>query len=148
MKVNNQMSFQIMSLPENVAVARVTVAALAAQLNFTLSELDEIKVAVSEAVSNAIIHGYENNPKNSVQVVIKLYEHALEIAVEDEGKGIEDIEQALQPAYSSDPERMGLGFVFMQSFMNDFRVKSEVGKGTQVIMVKKLEAESDPSPES
>ncbi|MFZ3170788.1 MAG: anti-sigma F factor [Carboxydocellales bacterium] len=148
MKVNNQMSFQLMSLPENVAVARVTVAALAAQLNFTLSELDEIKVAVSEAVSNAIIHGYDNNPKYSVQVVIKLYEHALEIVVEDKGKGIEDIEQALQPAFSSDPERMGLGFVFMQSFMNDFRVKSEVGKGTQVIMVKKLEAESDPSPES
>ena len=148
MKVNNQISFQLMSLPENVAVARVTVAALAAQLNFTLSELDEIKVAVSEAVSNAIIHGYENNPKYFVQVVIKLYEHALEIVVEDQGKGIEDIEQALQPAYSSDPERMGLGFVFMQSFMNDFRVKSEVGKGTQVIMVKKLEAESDPSPES
>lgn len=148
MKVNNQMSFQLMSLPENVAVARVTVAAVAAQLNFTLSELDEIKVAVSEAVSNAIIHGYENNPKYSVQVVIKLYEQALEIVVEDKGKGIDDIEQALQPAYSSDPERMGLGFVFMQSFMNDFKVKSEVGKGTQVIMVKKLEAETDPSPES
>jgi len=147
-KVKNQARFEFMSLPENVAVARVTAAAFASQLDFTLSELDEIKVAVSEAVSNAIIHGYENRPEGTVRVEITLYENALEIVVDDEGKGIEDIPQALEPAYSTDPERMGLGFVFMQSFMNEFRVKSEVGKGTQVIMVKKLEAASDPGPES
>lgn len=148
MKVKNQVKLEFLSVPENVAVARVTAAALAAQLDYTLSDLEDIKVAVSEAVSNAIIHGYSGRPDGKVSVIITLYAKQLEIVVEDFGKGIADLEQALQPAYSSDPERMGLGFVFMQSFMDEFKVKTESGKGTRVIMVKRFAAAANPGPDN
>lgn len=130
----NKAVLEFSSRPENVAFARVAVAALAAQLDFTLSDLDEIKVAVSEAVTNAIIHGYENQTDRMVRVEIKIAEEYIGIEVIDHGKGIKDINQALEPAYSTDPERMGLGFAFMQSFMEKFEVSSAPGKGTRVKM--------------
>lgn len=140
MKISNQIKLEIMSIPENVALARVTVASFAAQLDFTLIDLDEIKVAVSEAVSNAIIHGYENDPNQIVTMIITLYKNkTLEIIIEDTGKGIANIDQALQPSFSSDDERMGLGFVFMQSFMDNFQVDSKINQGTKVTMVKKYD---------
>ncbi len=136
MKIKNQVKLVFLSLPENVALARITVAAFAAQLDLTLEDLEEIKVATSEAVSNAIIHGYNNDPNKIVTVIATTTENSLEIAIEDEGKGIPDIARAMQPAYSTDPERMGLGFVFMQSFMDRVDVQSVVNKGTRVLLVK------------
>lgn len=136
MKIKNQVKLVFLSLPENVALARITVAAFAAQLDLTLEDLEEIKVATSEAVSNAIIHGYDNDPNKIVTVIATTTENSLEIAIEDEGKGIPDIARAMQPAYSTDPERMGLGFVFMQSFMDRVDVQSVVNKGTRVLLVK------------
>ncbi|MDD4334777.1 MAG: anti-sigma F factor [Desulfotomaculaceae bacterium] len=136
MQLINQMRLEFLSIPANVAFARVTVAAFASQLDFTLADLEEIKVAVSEAVGNAIIHGYEHVPDRFVKVYAALTLDTLEMRVEDDGKGIEDIEKALQPAFSTDAERLGLGFVFMQSFMENFRVESTMGRGTTVIMSK------------
>lgn len=132
----NQMRLEFLSIPANVAFARVAVAAFASQLDFTLEDLEEIKTAVSEAVSNSIIHGYEHEPDRLVRVYAALTLDTLEIRVEDDGKGIIDIDRALQPAFSTDAERLGLGFVFMQSFMENFRVESTPGRGTTVIMSK------------
>ncbi|MHB8986659.1 MAG: anti-sigma F factor, partial [Eubacteriales bacterium] len=98
----------------------------------------EKNTAVSEAVGNAIIHGYENAADKTVRVTSALTDNSIEITVEDDGKGIEDIEQAIQPAFSTDPERMGLGFVFMQSFMDRLKVDSEPGRGTMVAMTKNV----------
>ncbi len=137
MKIKNQLKLSFMSIAENVALARVAVAAFAAQLDFTLEDIEEIKVAVSEAVSNCIIHGYENDPNRTVNIICTIYDDVLEILVEDEGKGIADISKALQPAFSTDPERMGLGFTFMQSFMDKVDVKSALNKGTTVTMLKR-----------
>lgn len=137
MRLINQMKLEFLSLPANVAFARVTVAAFAAQIDYTLSDLEEIKVAVSEAVSNAIIHGYEHAPDRLVRIYAALTADTLEIRVEDDGKGIADISKALQPAFSTDAERLGLGFVFMQSFMDTFQVDSKPGRGTVVKMSKR-----------
>jgi len=137
-KLINSIKMEFSSIADNVGLARVTVATIASQADLTLNDLEEIKVAASEAVSNAIIHGYENSSQEVVRVEVSRFEKYLEIVVEDKGKGIENVKQALEPAYSSDPERMGLGFVFMQSFMDALEVKSEPGQGTIVIMRKQL----------
>jgi len=134
----NYIRLEFSSLPENVALARVLIASMAAQLDTTLNDLEEIKVAVSEAVSNAIIHGYQNKPNGMVKIEASIKEGFLEVMVEDCGVGIEDIEQAMAPTFSTDPDRMGLGFVFMKSFMDNVDVFSTVGKGTKVILQKKL----------
>lgn len=134
----NRIELQLLSKGENVSISRIAIAALASQLDITLNDLEEIKVAISEAVSNAIIHGYQNMPDRMVKVTGTLYEDELVIEVIDEGVGIADIEQALQPAYSTDPDRMGLGFVFMQSFMDKVEVLSEVSRGTKVVLHKNI----------
>lgn len=136
--VNNRIILQLMSRGENVALSRVSIAALASQQELTLNDLEEIKVATSEAVSNAIIHGYQNRPDGVVKVIGTLYDGELVIEVVDEGIGIEDVQQALKPAFSTDPERMGLGFVFMQSFMDEVKVDSQVNQGTTVTMRKRI----------
>ncbi|AJQ27761.1 MULTISPECIES: anti-sigma F factor [Pelosinus] len=136
MAIKNQITMSIRSLSENVGIARVSTAAFAAQVDFTLNEIEEIKVAVSEAVSNAVIHGYEYQD-GEIQIKMTLYEDQLEYIIVDHGKGIADIALARQPSYSSDPERMGLGFAFMESFMDELYIESEVNKGTLVRMVKK-----------
>lgn len=136
----NKAVLEFSSRPENVAFARVAVAAFVSQAEFTLSDLEEIKVAVSEAVTNAIIHGYENRPDRVVRLEMTVAGEYMEVAVIDGGKGIEDIQQAMEPAYSTDPERMGLGFSFMQSFMDKFEVHSEPGQGTRVIMSRRAKA--------
>ncbi|KUK81688.1 MAG: Anti-sigma regulatory factor [Pelotomaculum thermopropionicum] len=138
MEYINQIKLEFLGVPANVAFARVAVAAFASQLDFTLADLEEIKVAVSEAVSNAIIHGYENAPDRFVRVFAALTADSLEVVVEDDGKGIEDVDQALQPAFSGNDERLGLGFVFMQSFMDSFQVDSRPGCGAKVIMAKRV----------
>jgi len=134
----NLAKLEFKSLPANVAFARVTVATFASQLEFTLNDLEEIKVAVSEAVANAIIHGYDNKPEGTVGLTMTIKDATLEIKVEDRGKGIADTKKAMQSSYSTDPERMGLGFVFMQSFMDTLHVESSPGQGTVVIMTKTI----------
>lgn len=134
----NYLRMEFPSLPENVGLARVAVASFISQVDLTLNELEEIKVAVSEAVSNAIIHGYQNSGRGTILIEAFRSENKLILIVEDKGQGIADIKRAMEPAYSTDPERMGLGFVFMKSFMDKVEVESKVGQGTKVIMTKNL----------
>ena len=136
--VKNKIILQFLSRGENVALSRITIAALASQLDLTLNDLEEIKVATSEAVSNAIIHGYQNDPDRIVKLTGMLYDDLLEIEVSDDGIGIKDVKEALQPAFSTDPDRMGLGFVFMQSFMDEVLVESEIDHGTIVTLRKRF----------
>ncbi|MFO7294447.1 MAG: anti-sigma F factor [Clostridia bacterium] len=141
MEVINEMRLEFPSKSQNESFARVTVAAFAAQLDPTLEEIADIKTAVSEAVTNAIIHGYENTI-GIVTVIAKLYEGKIEIEVIDEGKGIEDIEKARQPLYTSKPEleRSGMGFTVMETFMDEVEVISAPGQGTRVKLVKYLKS--------
>ncbi len=134
----NKIILTFSSLPQNVTIARMLASSLGAQMDLALSELEELKVAVSEAVSNAIIHGYSNAPDQFVTLELEAYETKISIQVTDNGCGIPDVNQAMQASYSTDPDRMGLGFIFMQSFMDELRVESEVNKGTKVLMVKYL----------
>lgn len=138
MAIKNHFKMTFDSLSENVGIARLTAAAFAAQLDFTINEIEEIKVAVSEAISNSVIHGYGND-SGDVELVMNLYDDRVEYIVIDKGRGIEDIEQARQPSYSSDPERMGLGFVFMETFMDELVIETELQKGTIVRMIKKVQ---------
>jgi len=133
----NEMKLEFISKSNNEAFARVVAAAFVSQLDHTLEELADVKTAVSEAVTNAIIHGYENK-SGYVVMICRLYSDSVEIIVKDEGKGIEDIELARQPLYTSKPEmeRSGMGFTVMESFMDRVDVVSEVGKGTTVTMYK------------
>jgi len=134
----NQLNLTFSSIAENVSITRLLIASVGAQLDLPLNDIEELKVAVSEAVSNSIIHGYQNNPHNIVYLDLDIAGEALKIVVKDEGCGISNIEQAMQPAYSTDPERMGLGFVFMQSFMDELQVESTLEVGTTVTMIKHL----------
>ncbi len=135
------MRLEFPSKSQNESFARVTVAAFAAQLDPTLEEIADIKTAVSEAVTNAIIHGYENTI-GIVTIIAKLYEGKIEIEVIDNGKGIEDIEKARQPLYTSKPEleRSGMGFTVMETFMDEVEVISAPGQGTRVKLVKYLKS--------
>lgn len=133
----NEMKLEFLSKSNNESFARVVAAAFVSQLDPTLEELSDVKTAVSEAVTNAIIHGYEN--KNGVvKMECKLFADSVEITVIDNGKGIEDIELARQPLYTSKPEmeRSGMGFTVMESFMDRIDVKSQPGIGTTVVMYK------------
>lgn len=124
---------------ENESFARVVVAAFCARLDPTLEEIADIKTAVSEAVTNCVVHGYDGNGGN-INMTCYIKDGEVTITVKDEGVGIEDIELAIKPLYTSKPEqeRSGMGFSFMQSFMDDMQVKSSKGKGTIVIMKKKI----------
>lgn len=144
MELVNRMKLEFLSLPSNVAFARVAAGAFASQLDFTLNDLEEIKVAVSEAVTNAIIHGYGSRPDKTVTLTAEIRKDTLVLVVEDLGKGIEDVEKALQPASSTDPERMGLGFSFMQSFSDSLVVDSRPGAGTRVTMTRTCSREANP----
>ncbi len=140
----NKMQLKILSCSENENFARNVVAAFALPLNPTLSELSDIKTAVSEAVTNCIVHAY---PEEEGWIVIdcETDDDTLHITVSDSGKGIDDISRALTPFYTSlpDEERSGMGFTIMQTFMSGFSVKSAPGKGTTVKMSKKLGAKAD-----
>ena len=132
----NQLILTFSSISENVGITRLLIASVGAQLDLPLNDIEELKVAVSEAVSNAIIHGYKNNPNHIVYLNLDITGDTLKIVVKDEGCGISNVEQAMQPAFSTDPERMGLGFVFMQSFMDELQVESAREEGTTVTMMK------------
>ncbi|NLW46900.1 MAG: anti-sigma F factor [Firmicutes bacterium] len=133
--VDNYIKYEFPSLPQNVGLARTVTAAFAAQLEFNLAEIEEIRVAVSEAVSNCVIHGYSGKT-GIVQLELAVIKDALVITIRDFGKGIADIVQAKQATFSTDPERMGLGLVFMESFMDRLEILSKPGEGTTVIMKK------------
>ncbi len=135
--MTNHFELRCLSVPENVGLTRLAVAHMAAQAGFSLSELEEIKVAVSEAVSNAVIHGYPGRRDGWILVECQIADGDFLVAVEDWGVGIRDVELARQPAFSSDPERMGLGFVFMESFMHQVTVRSQLRRGTRVEMSRK-----------
>ena len=140
MQTINQMRLEFLSLPENESFARVAVSAFAVQLNPTLDVLADIKTAVSEAVTNAIVHGYENEP-GTVTIVSSLRsDGVLEVSVSDQGRGIADIQQAMQPFFTTQPEkeRSGMGFSVMQTFMDRVTVESAPGEGTTVRMQKRL----------
>lgn len=130
----NRVQLKFLSFKENVGLARLTAAALAGQGGFSLPDVEEIKVAVSEAVSNAIIHGYQNRSDGWVELEMELDPSGMTIVVTDAGIGMEDVARAREPAYSDDPERLGLGFVFMESFMHGLEVESSPGQGTRVRM--------------
>ena len=136
----NQMELKFLSVPENESFARVAVSAFAVQLNPTLDVLADIKTAVSEAVTNAIVHGYENET-GVVEIAAALGKDGmLEVSVSDAGKGIGDIQQAMQPFFTTQPEkeRSGMGFSVMQTFMDKVTVESVSGRGTTVRMQKRL----------
>lgn len=133
----NRVTADLQSVPDNVGLARLIVAAVAAQTGFTVSEIEEIKLAVSEAITNAIVHGYGSRTDRSVRLEVTVEAPVLEVVVDDKGKGIADLDLARQPAVSSDPERMGLGFCFMESYMDEMSVQTAVGVGTRITMRKR-----------
>ena len=143
--MQNQMELTFSALAQNEAFARVAVAAFAVQMNPTLLEMADIKTAVSEAVTNAIVHGYRGRETGLVHMRARYDERrTLEVSIMDEGCGIEDIETAMQPFYSTGDgaERSGMGFCVMQTFMDAVEVQSEVGRGTTVTMRKMISGEA------
>lgn len=138
--MKNEMNLQFSALSQNESFARVTVAAFIAQLDPTMDELTEIKTVVSEAVTNAIIHGYDHNPDGVVYISVTLDEAVVHLTVRDEGLGILDIEEARQPLYTTKPEleRSGMGFTIMENFMDEITVESLESKGTTIRLTKHL----------
>ena len=136
--MKNSMSLQFSALSQNESFARITVAAFVAQLDPTMDELTEIKTVVSEAVTNAIIHGYESNPNGLVYLDVTLEDNVVELTIKDEGIGIEDVEEAKQPLFTTKPEleRSGMGFTIMENFMDEMKIISHKGVGTIVTLRK------------
>ena len=135
--VVNKMSIKLESRSVNESFARQTVAAFVAQLDPTIEELNDVKTVVSEAVTNSIVHGYRDR-MGYITITVRLLENCtVEIKVKDSGCGIPDIEQARQPMFTTgDEERSGMGFTIMESFTDKLRVRSTVGKGTLVTLIK------------
>jgi len=158
--MNNEMFLEFDAISSNEGFARVAVAAFISPLNPTLEEVSDVKTAVSEAVTNAIIHGYENLagyekrktdreelfggqelvPNGKVTILCKTVGDVLHIEVHDKGKGIENVDQAMEPLFTTKPEleRSGMGFAFMEAFMDDLEVESTPGEGTSIFMKKKI----------
>ena len=144
-KVINKMQLKLPALSANEGMARAAVAAFCAQLDPMAVELADIKCAVSEAVTNSIVHGYRDL-EGIIYINVSLLDcRAAKIEVKDRGCGIEDVKEARQPLYTTDAagERSGMGFTVMESFMDKLRVTSRVGKGTTVIMYKAFSSRSD-----
>ena len=138
-KANNEAALEFLSRSSNESFARSAAACFAAQLDPTLNELEDIKTAVSEAVTNAIVHGY---PDAIGKITLKLRVlpgNVLELTVKDKGRGIPDVEKARQPMFTTGgEERSGMGFTIMESFMDQLTVRSVPGRGTTVVMKEKL----------
>ena len=139
MKYDNEMKVEFLSKSTNEGFARMTIAAFVSALDPTIEELADIKTAVSEAVTNSIVHAYDDE-LGKIVIKAQMIDRTLIIQIKDNGKGIEDISKAKEPLYTSKPnlERSGMGFTVMESFMDKLTVRSKVGKGTTVIMRKKL----------
>ncbi|MGN0494756.1 MAG: anti-sigma F factor [Lachnospiraceae bacterium] len=136
---NNQMTVEFDSISKNESFARVVVAAFVTRLNPTMEEIADIKTAVSEAVTNSIIHGYENGD-GRIRIDTSIVDDIVTVVVTDYGVGISDISKAMEPMYTSKPEleRSGMGFAFMEAFMDELFVESSPGKGTVVTMRKMI----------
>ncbi len=137
--MENYMKLEVPAKSCNESFVRATVAAFSVQLDLSVEDMADIKTAVSEAVTNSIVHGYANM-KGIVKIVCKIIDGMIEIEVADFGVGIENIGQAMQPLYTSQPdgERSGMGFTVMQTFMDELYVKSQPGEGTVVTMKKRI----------
>ncbi|AOR22962.1 anti-sigma F factor [Clostridium taeniosporum] len=137
---DNKMSLEFISKSQNEAFARVAVAAFIAQLDPTIDEISDVKTAVSEAVTNSIIHGYENREDGIIKIEVEIFNGEVTIEIVDNGKGIEDIPKVMEPLYTSRPdlERSGMGFTVMETFMDGLLVESEREKGTRIRMKKKF----------
>jgi stage II sporulation protein AB (anti-sigma F factor) len=135
----NEMKLEFLSKSNNEAFARITVAAFVASLDPTIEEISDIKTAVSEAVTNSIVHGYEDK-LGIINLRCKINDREVTIEISDNGKGIENIEMAKQPLYTSKPnlERSGMGFTIMESFMDELQVESVLGLGTKITMKKTI----------
>ena len=141
---DNEMKLEFLSKSNNEAFARIAVAAFASQLDPTIEELADIKTAVSEAVTNCIIHGYEDT-MGIVKIECKLKDNWIEIQISDSGKGIEDIELAKKPLYTTKAnlERSGMGFTIIESFMDEMKVESVPDIGTKITMKKYIATEKN-----
>ena len=135
----NKVHLEFDSKSVNERFARVTVAAFATQLNPIMEEISDIKTAVSEAVTNAIVHGYEGK-EGTIHMDVEISGNKLSLRIHDDGVGIADVEKAMEPLFTTRPqeERAGMGFMFMEAFMDDLRVESEPGAGTTVFMEKTI----------
>lgn len=139
-QADNFMKVQFAARSENESFARVVVASFVTRLDPTMDELNDLKTVVSEAVTNCIIHGYDSDPNGVVTISASIEHETVHLTVEDEGRGIEDLELAQQPLYTSKPEleRSGMGFTIMENFMDEFEVTSEPGRGTSITMKKTI----------
>lgn len=139
MRKKNEITFIFDSSSENESLARMVVAAFLTRLDPTMEELADVKTAVSEAVTNAIIHGYEGQ-EGKIAIHSKIEGNKIEIEIQDNGVGIPDVEKAMEPLYTTKPEmdRSGMGFAFMEAFMDELEVISEQDKGTTVRMKKTI----------
>ena len=140
---DNEMNLKFTSKSSNESFARIAVSAFVASLDPTIEEISDIKTAVSEAVTNAIIHGYEEKD-GIVEINCKIINNLVCIEIIDNGKGIEDVNMARQALYTTKPEleRSGMGFTIMESFMDDLKIESKIGQGTKVTMKKKIDVKS------
>lgn len=145
MENTNEMMIEFDSRSCNEGFARVAVAAFCTQMNPTLEEVADIKTAISEAITNAIIHGYENQV-HKIRIECRIVEHDLYVTVIDHGKGIPDVKKAMEPLCTTKPEleRSGMGFAFMEAFMDEIAVASQPGEGTEVHMRKRVGCGSSP----
>ena len=140
MKIKNELKISFPALSCNEKIARMCVTSFVSVLNPSVSELAEIKTAVSEAVTNCIVHAYKEK-EGKVEILVRAYEdNNVTIKITDHGCGIENVKKAMEPLYTSAPdeERAGIGFAVMQSFMDKLDVKSSCGKGTVILMQKKI----------
>ena len=138
--MKNEMKIEFLSKSSNESFARIAVAAFASQLDPTVEEIADIKTAVSEAVTNAIVHAYPNREDGIVKMKVTINNDEIEIEVSDTGEGIENIEEAKKPLFTtkSNLERSGMGFAIMESFMDELKVESIFGLGTKITMIKKI----------
>ena len=143
-QIDNEMNLEFISKGANEAFARITVAAFASQLDPSIEELADIKTAVSEAVTNCIIHAYEHK-QGIIKINAKLQKDEIIIQISDNGKGIENVDVAKEPLYTTKPnlERSGMGFTIMESFMDSMQVESIVGLGTKVTLIKKIKKDEN-----
>lgn len=144
MSYNNELKLEFLSLSENEGFARSCVASFCLPLNPSVEVITDIKTAVSEAVTNCVVHAYPNTV-GKIEILVKLTQNEIYISVKDFGVGIEDVIKAKEPFYTSKPEteRSGMGFTVMESFMDNVTVTSKINVGTEVVLIKKLEEVSE-----
>ena len=142
MKVKNEMTMIVKAISENESFVRSSVASFCLPLNPNLDEITEIKTAVSEAVTNCVVHAYPDRI-GDITIKVKLFENSVNISISDQGVGIDNLQKAVEPFFTTKPddERSGMGFTVIESFMDDFRLERNKSKGVTVFMTKKIGGE-------